>query len=102
MIFHRKKKLESYQQSDPNEKFVLSLNELKWVHQENPVRKKAQEIIKYRHITNFELRSKIKSMNDRFQLDGYTYSKYPNYMERKGPSIVCKGKHNPFWRIVKA
>jgi len=102
MIFHGKKKLTTYQESDPNEKFALSLNELKWVHQENPVRKKAKEIVKYRNISNFELRSKIKSMNDRFQLDGYTYSKYPLYIERKGPSITCKTKHNPFWKIVKA
>jgi len=99
-FFKSRKKLKTYQSENPNEKLELSLNELKWQHAESD--KKAWEWIKKKSIDNFFLKQAIEKMDYRFKLGEFTYINYARRLERTSPSITCKRKHNPFWKIVKA
>ncbi len=101
MLFSRKKKLKTYQEDNPNKKLELSLNELDWQHCETPERQKAWQMIKKSQIENLFLKQAIEKMDYRSSLGGYVYTNYDRRLERTSPSIVCKTKHNKFFRIVK-
>jgi len=98
-LFNRKK-VKTYQESDPDYKLQISLESLKWQHAESD--KKAWEWIKKKSIDNIFLNSQIEKMNSRIKLGSFVYTVYSRRIERTGPSITRKRKLNPFWRIVKA
>jgi len=98
-LFNRKK-VKTYQESDPDYKLQISLESLKWQHAESD--KKAWEWIKKKSIDNIFLSSQIEKMDHRIKLGSYVYTVLPRKLERQGKSIVRKRKLNPFWRIIKA
>jgi len=77
------------------------LNKLDWKHCEQTAQQRAWQMVKKSQIDNFFLKNTIEKMDHRFKLGKYIYTNYPRRLERQAPSIKCKTKHNPFFKIVK-